>query len=178
MVGPPVAPPPVTSRVYLVGQAPGPREASLGRPFAWTAGRQLFRWFATLGVDEDTFRSRVYMAAVCRCFPGKGSSSGDRVPSRDEIAACAPWMAAELELLSPALILPVGRLAIERILGPMPLVEAVGRTFHRDGRDVIALPHPSGVSTWPKREPGAGLTRAALDAIGAHPAWVATFGAR
>ncbi|MEZ4236897.1 MAG: uracil-DNA glycosylase family protein [Myxococcota bacterium] len=178
MVGPPVAPPPVRSRVFLVGQAPGPREASHGRPFAWTAGRQLFRWFATLGVDEETFRSRVYMAAVCRCFPGKASSGGDRVPSRDEIAACSAWMRAELDLLEPTLIVPVGRLAIETILGPLPLLEAVGRPFQRDGRDVIALPHPSGVSTWYKRDPGATRTREALATIGAHPAWTATFGPR
>jgi uracil-DNA glycosylase len=175
MVGPPVPPPPVVSPIYLVGQAPGPHEASLGRPFAWTAGRTLFKWFATLGVDEPTFRARVYMAAVCRCFPGKASSGGDRVPSADEIANCSTWRARELELLDPTLIVPVGRLAIGLFLGNLPLVEVIGRTLSHDGRDVIALPHPSGVSTWFKTEPGASLTRQALARIGEHPAWQATF---
>ena len=59
----------VVSRVLLVGQAPGDKEPVLGRPFAWTAGKKLFRWFLEhTGVDEPTFRSHVYMAAVCRCF--------------------------------------------------------------------------------------------------------------
>src|SRR5262249_36768908 len=71
MVGPVVTPRPVVSKVYLAGQAPGPHEGRLGRPFAWTAGKQLFRWFESLGVDEETFRARAYMAAICRCFPGK-----------------------------------------------------------------------------------------------------------
>ena len=62
----------VVSRVVLVGQAPGDKEPIMGRPFAWTAGRKLFRWFNDhAGVDEAAFRSHVYMAAVCRCFPGK-----------------------------------------------------------------------------------------------------------
>lgn len=175
MIGPSVAPPPVVSRVYLVGQAPGPREARLGRPFAWTAGRQLFRWFATLGVDEEAFRERVYMAAICRCFPGKAASGGDRVPNREEMAQCGDWIARELELLRPELIVPVGRLAITRFLGATALDQAVGRVHTWDGRDVVPLPHPSGVSTWYKREPGASLTTAALRHIGEHPAWRRAF---
>jgi uracil-DNA glycosylase len=175
MIGPPVPPPPVVSPIYLVGQAPGPREAGLGRPFAWTAGRTLFRWFATLGVDEATFRARVYMAATCRCFPGKASSGGDRVPSAAEIATCATWRARELELLEPELIVPVGRLAISLFLGDLALTEAVGRVHRWEGRDVAPLPHPSGVSTWFKKDPGASLTRDALDRIAAHPAWQRTF---
>src|ERR1043165_4722821 len=62
MIGPVVRGPAVASRVMLLGQAPGPREGSFGRPFAWTAGRTMFRWFEeTLGVDEATFRAAVYM---------------------------------------------------------------------------------------------------------------------
>src|SRR5580700_11224646 len=62
----------VVSRVILVGQAPGDKEPVLGRPFAWTAGKTLFRWFHdAAGMDEATFRASIYMAAVCRCFPGK-----------------------------------------------------------------------------------------------------------
>ena len=76
----------VLSEVLLVGQAPGPREGEIGRPFGWTAGRTLFEWFGRVGVDEVRFRERVYIAAVCRCFPGKKARGGDRVPSPTEIA--------------------------------------------------------------------------------------------
>ena len=179
MIGPVVLPggPGIAlGRIYLVGQAPGSREGAAGRPFAWTAGKTLFRWFEGIGVCEATFRGRAAMAAVCRCFPGKAPGGGDRVPAREEIEACAQWMRAELALLRPRLILPVGRLAIERFLGPLPLEDSVGR-LHRVrvlGRevDLIPLPHPSGASTWTKREPGLSRLAAALRLLARHPAWI------
>jgi uracil-DNA glycosylase len=175
MIGPVVVGQPVVSPVLLIGQAPGAREGVLGRPFAWTAGKQLFKWFAGLGVGEPEFRARVYMAAVCRCFPGKRPRGGDREPGPEEIDACSHWLDREIELLRPRLVLPVGRLAIASLLGPAPLADVIGR-LHRARRaerlfDVIPLPHPSGASTWWKRDPGKGLLALALGEIERHPAW-------
>ena len=174
--------PAVLSRVYLLGQAPGPHEGRLGRPFAYTAGKNLFRWFSTLGVEEERFRERVYMAAVLRCFPGKSGGGGDRVPGGSEIAACSRWISAEQRFLRPELVIAVGRLAIEQVGGVRPagLQSVVGGVqrgeFH--GRDIewVALPHPSGLNTWYKVEPGKSLLRRALAALGRHPAWKKTFG--
>jgi uracil-DNA glycosylase len=169
------------SRIYLIGQAPGPREPARGRPFAHTAGKTLFRWFQEHGVSEEAFRAGVYMAAVLRCFPGKASGGGDRVPSREEMASCRPWIEAELDLLRPSLIIPVGRLAIEQVLGTKPrsLAEVVGAErrviFLGHEADCVPLPHPSGVSTWHKKEPGKSLLARALLAITRHSAWRATF---
>jgi len=125
----PVSGGPVSSRVILVGQAPGTREPEAGRPFAWTAGKTLFRWFSDVaGVDEDSFRATVYMAAVCRCFPGK-TAAGDRVPSRIEIENCSSWLDSEIALLSPGLVIPVGKLAIAQFIEPVPaLSEVIGQT--------------------------------------------------
>src|SRR5947209_6355529 len=68
----------IVSDVVLTGQAPGPREPVLERPFAHTAGKTLFRWFEEFcGMPEATVRSTVYFAAVCRCFPGKTRAGGD-----------------------------------------------------------------------------------------------------
>lgn len=172
---PPIVGQPVLSRVYLVGQAPGDKEPLLGRPFAWTAGRQLFKWFEPLGLAEAQFRERIYMAAVCRCFPGKRPKGGDRVPSPGEIVTCSSWLQRELELLRPDLIIPVGKLAIAQFLAPRPLVDQIGtqREYRVGGRviDVVPLPHPSGASPWPRIEPGKTLTSQALQLIAAHPAW-------
>jgi uracil-DNA glycosylase len=162
---------PVASKVLLVGQAPGDKEPVLGRPFAWTAGKNLFKWFGSIGLDEETFRARVYMAAVCRCFPGKNPKGGDRVPTPEEIAACRPWLDRELALLKPELIIPVGKLAIAQFLDEAPLTDTIGRVHRKDGRDLIPLPHPSGASTWYHVEPGKTLTRRALALIQKHPAW-------
>lgn len=173
---------PVASPVYLVGQAPGPHEGRLGKPFAYTAGRTLFRWFGQIGVDEETFRDRVYMAAVLRCFPGKASGGGgDRVPAADEIARCGEWIAVEQRLLRPRLVIPVGRLAIEQVFGRKiaKLDQVVGQvhavSYHGHQVDCIPLPHPSGLSTWFKREPGKTLLADALQQIQQHPSWGEAF---
>jgi len=172
---PVVAGRPIESRIMLVGQAPGDREPVLGRPFAWTAGKTLFRWFSgAMGWSEEEVRERIYFAAVCRCFPGKLPKGGDRMPSPEEIDACAPWLDREFEILRPALVIPVGRLAIERFLGPAPLRERVGRTFRVTvsgrGADCIPLPHPSGASPWHRMEPGMTLLARGLRLIADHPA--------
>lgn len=175
MFGPPVLGACMLSDILLVGQAPGDKEPKLGRPFAWTAGKNLFKWFATLGVDEATFRAHVYIAAACRCFPGKNPKGGDRVPDDGEIARCRPWLEREVQLLAPRLILPVGRLAIEQMLPAAPLVEQIGRLHSTVIGDktfaVLPLPHPSGASTWYRTSPGDVLTRQALDLLGEQPAW-------
>jgi uracil-DNA glycosylase len=175
MHGPPVTGKPVCAKILLVGQAPGAKEVEVHRPFAWTAGKTLFRWFGTIGLDETAFRDHVYMAAVCRCFPGKGPKGGDRVPVAAEVANCAPWLAAEIEILRPGLILPVGKLAISRFLPLDKLSRVVGKvhTIELLGRptDVIPLPHPSGASTWHRMEPGKSLLDEALKRIQRHPAW-------
>jgi uracil-DNA glycosylase len=168
----------VVSKIILVGQAPGDKEPVLGRPFAWTAGKTLFRWFNELaGMDEATFRASIYMAAVCRCFPGKKSTGGDRVPAPDEIQNCSSWFERELEILQPQLVIPVGKLAIAQFLPPQKLDATIGRNFrvNRCDRqiDVIPLPHPSGASPWHRMEPGKTLLTQALRLIVSHPAFAA-----
>lgn len=166
---------PVASRILLVGQAPGDKEPRLGRPFAWTAGKTLFKWFnESLGWTEDQTRDRVYFAAVCRCFPGKKETGGDRVPDEAEIANCSRWLAAEFALLQPQLVLAVGKLAITQFLPPAPLHDIIGKKFRIDGHghaaDCIPLPHPSGASPWHRMEPGKTLLRRALGLVAEHPA--------
>ncbi len=166
----------VASRVMLVGQAPGDKEPELQRPFAWTAGRAMFKWFQeACGVDETAFRAGVYMAAVCRCFPGKKPRGGDRVPDADEIANCARWLQEEMTLLRPTLVIPVGKLAIAQFMPYEGMEAHVGRqtrcAYAGHAFDAIPLPHPSGASPWPRVEPGKTLLGKALGLISAHPAW-------
>jgi len=177
MIPPVVSGGPVVSKVLLVGQAPGDKEPKLGRPFAWTAGRRLFKWFnEAIGITEEQFRASVYMAAVCRCFPGKKLGGGDRVPSLEEIQNCSSWLNREIEILQPELIIPVGQLAISQFLPKEKLEHLIGRVFSltRDKYcfDVIPLPHPSGANPWPSKESGKALTKKALRRIVKHPAFI------
>jgi uracil-DNA glycosylase len=176
MQGPPVHGEAVISPVMMVGQAPGTREIQRGMPFCWTAGKTLFRWFESIGVDEPAFRRCVLMSAVCRCFPGKNPKGGDRVPDAVEVGQCGRWWQGELELVRPRLIIPVGKLAIMQFMASKRLNDVVGvqwpyRSPSGLEADLIPLPHPSGASTWFKMEPGRTLLEEALTLIHAHPAW-------
>jgi uracil-DNA glycosylase len=138
----------VTAKVMLIGQAPGITEKEAGRPFNAGSGTRLFQWLAAAGFQEDDFRATQYMTAVTKCYPGKSKGGGDRVPSRAEQALCRPYLDAEIALVDPRLILPIGRLAIELFFGSAPLADLIGHEFEIDGRWVVPLPHPSGASRW------------------------------
>ena len=158
-------------RIMLVGQAPGQSELEDRRAFTGRPGRTLFRWLEGAGVDEPTVRREVYIAAITRCYPGPSASGrGDRVPSLEEQAMCAPWLDAELDLIRPALIIPVGRLAIDRFLDPEPLDRLVGSAHvaRVRGRRVklIPLPHPSGASSWVNVPANRALLDRALSQVG------------
>ena len=166
----------VVSKVLLVGQAPGDKEPKLGRPFAWTAGKTLFGWFSTAAeMSEEQFRASIYMAAVCRCFPGKNPTGGDRVPSPQEVLNCSTWLKRELDILQPALVIPVGKLAIAQFIPLQKLDQIIGRKFTVTGNgnsfDLIPLPHPSGASPWHRKEPGKSLLKRALKLIVKQPAF-------
>lgn len=163
--------------ILLIGQAPGPHEAQLGKPFAYTAGKTLFKWLHQhSGLDEDDLRQRIYFAAVARCFPGKNKNGGgDREPSSSEIESCRKFLVAEVNVLRPRLIIAVGKLAISEVLGPAifkkssPLSKVIGKKFfiqyHGVPVTVVPLPHPSGISTWHKKGEGQALLAEALKLI-------------
>ena len=118
------------------------------------------------------------MAAVARCFPGKPTAAAIEA-GPGEIASCARWLEREVAILEPELVVPVGTLAIERVLGfKSPLVDIIGteRRAQWYGRDVdvIPLPHPSGASPWHRIEPGKTLLGKALKRLAAHPAMIRT----
>jgi len=121
-------------------------------------------------------RSKIYFAAVCRCFPGKSAGGTDRVPAPDEIRNCSSWMNDEIKILKPRLIIPVGRLAISQFIECEKLAKVIGRKFSaRRGKeifDLIPLPHPSGASPWHKIAPGKQLLEKAMRKIARHPAIV------
>jgi uracil-DNA glycosylase len=180
VIGQPVTGAVPDARVMLVGQAPGPHEVEDRRPFAYTAGKRLFSWFAQFGVSEEMFRERVHIAAVIRCFPGRDKKAGgDRVPSPVEIARCGEHLDREIALLKPKLVIAVGTLASAALIGVSQLKDAVGRVHRamRNGRrfDLVVLPHPSGRSTWLNKKENAAMLDESLRLITQHPAWKATW---
>jgi uracil-DNA glycosylase len=101
------------------------------------------------------------------------------VPSPVEIANCSAHLDREIRLLRPRLVIAVGTLAAQELIGESELRTIVGRV-HRAERagvafDVVVLPHPSGRSTWLNDAKNRALLERALDRIASHPAWRATF---
>ena len=143
----PVVEPATGQRAYLLGQAPGIVEGVEGRPWRGRAGATLRRW---LQLDEETFYATFFCAAVTRCYPGRPASGrGDRTPTTTERELCSRWIAHELRLLQPELIVTVGGLALRQLLGITTLTDAIGKSYTLGDAIVVPLPHPSGASSWP-----------------------------
>jgi uracil-DNA glycosylase len=132
-------------RAYLFGLAPGIVEGEEGRPWRGRAGKALRRW---LEMDEERFYETFYLAAVTRCYPGKPASGrGDRTTTPEERRLCAFWQEWEMRLLQPKLLVPVGGVAIKRLVG-FDSLACVGERIELDSAVAIPLPHPSGTSGW------------------------------
>ena len=133
-------------QAFILGQAPGIVEGEERRPWRGRAGQTLRRW---LGMDEEPFYATFYCASVTRCYPGRATGGGgDRTPSAREQELCSFWHEWELELVRPRLIVPVGGLAIRRLLGLTSLDASVGERIEHGDAVAVPLPHPSGVSRW------------------------------
>ncbi len=155
------------AKVMTIGQAPGPTEAVVKRPFNAGSGKRLFQWLGEAGFDEEAFRATQYMTAVTKCYPGKnGNGHGDRVPSKEEQALCRPWLDQEIALVNPKLIVPIGRLAIGLFFDTkLALEKIIGTQLEQDGRVIIPLPHPSGASTWHQTKKNRALVKKAIRLI-------------
>jgi uracil-DNA glycosylase len=170
----PIVQPYQGQRAYMFGQAPGAVEGEQRRPWRGRAGRTLRRW---LELGENEFYATFYCASVTRCYPGKARGGrGDRTPTPREQELCAFWRSWELELIRPRLIVPVGGLALRRLLGLKSVTECIGKRFEHDGAVAIPLPHPSGASGWlndpanrARVTKAAGLIRSELGRLGLEP---------
>jgi uracil-DNA glycosylase len=154
--------------MMTIGQAPGVTEKEAGRPFNAGSGTRLFQWLAAAGIDEAWFRATQYMTSVTKCFPGKAKSgAGDRVPSPAEQRLCRPFLEAEIALVNPRLIIPIGRLAIEIFYPEKPaLADIIGTEQELGGRWIIPLPHPSGASRWTQSAENRVLIERAIKLMG------------
>ena len=154
-------------RAYMFGQAPGIVEGEERRPWRGRAGKTLRRWLA---MDEDTFYGTFYCASVTRCYPGRPASGrGDRTPTPREQELCSFWREWEFRLLRPQLVVPVGGLAIKRLLGAGGLAACIGRRYELDdGATAVPLPHPSGASSWLNSPANRALVEDAVELIHAE----------
>jgi uracil-DNA glycosylase len=130
-----------TADVVLVGEAPGASEDRTGRPFVGSAGKLLDRLLEEAGLKrEDVFITNVV----------KARPPGNRDPKANEVAHHLPWLEAQLEVLSPKLLVPLGRHALNRFAPDVKITETHGHMLERDGRALFPMFHPAAALRNPK----------------------------
>ena len=103
-----------SSPLMFVGEAPGADEDVQGEPFVGKAGQLLTRIIQTMGFTRDT----VYIANILKCRPDTpGQSAGNRKPTPEEMQACLPYLQAQIDVIKPRVIVALGGVAIEGLLG-------------------------------------------------------------
>lgn len=127
------------ARVMLVGEAPGAEEDRSGRPFVGKAGELLERMIAAVGWE----RSDVYIANVLKTRP-----PDNRTPQPDEVAGCAPWLASQIAVVQPSVIVALGGTPAKHLLGTstgITRLRGVRADVIVDGRRIPVLPtfHPA-----------------------------------
>lgn len=120
--------------VVVVGEAPGASEDRAGRPFVGGAGRLLDRLLADAGLE----RGQVFITNVV-----KGRPPGNRDPRADEVAHSWPWLEAQLAVVDPRLVVPLGRHALARFAPELRIADIHGRAVSAGGRELFPLYHPA-----------------------------------
>ena len=125
---------PADARVVLVGEAPGAREDATGRPFVGAAGKLLDLLLEEAGLAAARSSSRTSSRRGRR-------ATATRKP--DEVAHHRPWLEAQLEVIAPEVVVPLGRHAMGRFLTGPTITEAHGRVVEADGRRLLPWFHPA-----------------------------------
>lgn len=132
------------ARLMLIGEGPGQQEDLTGRPFVGAAGQLLERMLGSIGLD----RSQVFIANVVKCRP-----PGNRIPTEDEALACLPYLLAQIDFVSPEVILLLGATATKALAGKgLSITRIRGQWFERDGRLYLPTYHPAALLRDPSKK--------------------------
>jgi DNA polymerase len=152
-----------SSDLVFVGEAPGAEEDAQGLPFVGRSGKLLDRLvLEEVGLTEDAF----YVMNVLKCRP-----PGNRDPRPEEVDACSAWFDAQLALLSPKVVVPLGNFAARALLGTTEGITRLrGRSYPWRGLVLVPTYHPAAVlrgGAVPLAEMRADLVRAKQVLVGA-----------
>jgi uracil-DNA glycosylase len=143
----------------IIGQAPGKTERKRAREngpkpvaFKGPAGLRLRKWLEKAGFTGEQIDNEFAKTVVTKCYPGELRKGVDRKPTNEEIRLCTPYLFRQIDLYKPTVLIPVGRIAIDRFFPKSRLANVVGveRRWPDDNPQytVVCLPHPSGLSRW------------------------------
>ena len=123
------------AEILFVGEGPGAQEDEQGRPFVGAAGQLLDKMLASIGLK----REEVYIANVVKCRP-----PGNRNPLPEEREACLPWLRIQTKLIRPRMIVCLGTVAAQAIIGPEAKISRIrGQFIERKGFILTGTYHPA-----------------------------------
>lgn len=133
------------AQLMMVGEQPGDREDVMGRPFVGPAGELLERALTEAGIE----RAAVYMTNAVKHFRwvARGKRRLHQTPDREHVAACRPWLRAEIEVVRPLLVVCLGAIAAQAVIGPSVRVLSDRGSVYNSALGVRAMPtvHPSSI---------------------------------
>lgn len=121
----------------LIGEAPGAEEDRRGEPFVGRAGRLLNAMLRAIGLS----REQVYITNILKCRP-----PGNRDPRPEEVALCSSYLAAQVNMIAPRIILALGRIAAQNLLGlstPIGKMRGQRYTYGESAIPVVVTYHPA-----------------------------------
>lgn len=134
-----------SSDVLFIGEGPGEQEDIKGEPFVGRAGKLLDDMLEMIYLN----RQKVFIANIVKCRP-----PGNRDPLGPEQDACFPWLERQIEMISPKVIVCLGRIAAKRMIkDDFKITQEHGRWFEKDGIKYMALYHPAALLRDPRRRP-------------------------
>jgi uracil-DNA glycosylase len=137
--------------LMIVGEAPGPRENEIGKPFVGRSGQLLDKILLAANFDPET---DVFISnSVFRMPPGEGGKNF-RKPTIDEIAYYKPYLMEIIRLVDPKIMLLTGNVATQSLLAQTGITKLRGEWFDWNGRHVMPIFHPSYLLRNPSRTPG------------------------
>jgi DNA polymerase len=126
------------AKIVFIGEAPGANEDLQGLPFVGRSGKLLDEMCESVGLSRKT---NVYIANTVKCRPPE-----NRDPSPDERRACSHWLKNQLEILRPKIIVCVGRIAAQEVIGPDFSISRQHGQFFTHGKMLLcAVYHPAAV---------------------------------
>jgi len=128
--------------VMLVGEAPGADEDDQGLPFVGRAGQLLDKILASAGIDD------VYITNVVKCRPPE-----NRLPKKEEVEACWPYLVRQIELIKPRIIVCLGALATQQLVHPQAKITMVhGKIYTKGGIKIVPTYHPAALLRDPNKK--------------------------
>ena len=137
---------PYDARVMLIGEGPGQREDELGEPFVGRAGILLDKMLEAVGLSRE---KNVFIANMVKCRPPK-----NRDPEPEEMEACLDYLRQQVKLISPKIIVCVGRISAQRLIDPnFKVTKQHGEFFERGQTLMMGTLHPAALLRNPNQKP-------------------------